>query len=87
MTRPFLINGRHRHWENKSYTVLPGVDEFELGARESKGTTWRLESKAHLRDIRVRIQKFPDWVDNEIYAYNSKHSLRSNAKGYGGKTH
>jgi hypothetical protein len=32
------------------------------------------------------IQKFPDWVDNEIYVYN-KHSLRSNKKGYGGKTH
>jgi hypothetical protein len=33
------------------------------------------------------IQKFPDWVDDEIYAYNNKHSLRSNTKGYGGKTH
>jgi len=33
------------------------------------------------------IQKFPDWVDNEIYAYNNEHSLRGNTKGYGGKTH
>jgi hypothetical protein len=33
------------------------------------------------------IQKSQDWVDNEIYAYNNKHSLRSNVKGYGGKTH
>jgi hypothetical protein len=33
------------------------------------------------------IQKFPDWVDNEIYAYNNKHSLRNNPKDYGGKTH
>jgi hypothetical protein len=33
------------------------------------------------------IQKFPDWVDNEIYAYNNKHSLRSNIKGYGGNIH
>jgi hypothetical protein len=33
------------------------------------------------------VQKFPDWVDNEIYGYNNKHSLRSNTKGYGGKTH
>jgi hypothetical protein len=33
------------------------------------------------------IQKFPNWVDNEIYAYNNKHSLRSNTKAYGGKTH
>jgi hypothetical protein len=24
---------------------------------------------------------------NEIYAYNNKHSSRSNTKGYGGKTH
>jgi hypothetical protein len=31
-------------------------------------------------------QKFPDWVDNEINN-NNKHSLRSNTKGYGGKTH
>jgi hypothetical protein len=28
--------------------------------------------------IRECIQKLPDWVDNEIYAYNNKHSLRSN---------
>jgi hypothetical protein len=33
------------------------------------------------------IQKFPDWVDNEIYAYNNKHPPKSNTKGYGGKTH
>jgi hypothetical protein len=33
------------------------------------------------------IQKFPDWVDNEIYAYNNKHLLGSNTKDYGGKTH
>jgi hypothetical protein len=31
-------------------------------------------------------QKFPDWVDNEMYAYNNKHSLRSNTKGYDDKT-
>jgi hypothetical protein len=24
---------------------------------------------------------------NETYAYNNKHSFRSNIKGYGGKTH
>jgi hypothetical protein len=36
---------------------------------------------------RVCIQKFLDWVDKEIYAYNNKQSLRSNTKGYGGKTH
>jgi hypothetical protein len=37
--------------------------------------------------MRGCVQKFQDWVDNEIYAYNIKHSLRSSTKGYGGKTH
>jgi hypothetical protein len=37
-------------------------------------------------DIGGCIQKFPDWVDNELND-NNKHSLRSNTKGYGGKTH
>jgi hypothetical protein len=36
--------------------------------------------------IRGCNQKFPDRVDNKIYAYNNKHSSRSNTKGYGGKT-
>jgi len=38
-----------------------------------------------ITDIRGCIQKFPDWVDNEIN--KDKHSLRSNTKGYGDKTH
>jgi hypothetical protein len=37
--------------------------------------------------IRGCIRKFSDWVDNEIYAYNNKHSLRSNTEGYGSRTH
>jgi hypothetical protein len=37
--------------------------------------------------IRGCIQKFPDLVDNEICAYLCYHSLGSNIKGYGGKTH
>jgi hypothetical protein len=37
--------------------------------------------------VRGYVQKFPDWVYNEIYAYNNKYSLRSNAKGYDGKIH
>jgi hypothetical protein len=32
------------------------------------------------------IQKFPDRVDKQIYAYNNKHSLRSNTRGYSGNT-
>jgi hypothetical protein len=39
------------------------------------------------RDPEPHNQKFPDWVDNEIYAYNNKHSLRSDTKSYGDKTH
>jgi len=35
--------------------------------------------------LRWCVQKFPHWADNEIN--NNKHSLRSNTKGYGGKTH
>jgi hypothetical protein len=42
----------------------------------------------HIYYIRECIQKFPDWVDNEINnKNNNKLSLRSNTKGYGGKTH
>jgi hypothetical protein len=33
------------------------------------------------------IQKFLDWVDNKINNDDNKHPLRSNTKGYGGKTH
>jgi len=33
------------------------------------------------------IEKFSDSLDNEINNNNNKHSLRSNTKGYGGKTH
>jgi hypothetical protein len=31
------------------------------------------------------IQKFPDWVDNDINNNNNKHSLGSNTEGYEGK--
>jgi hypothetical protein len=38
--------------------------------------------------IRGCIQKFPNWVDNEINLNNNnKNSLKSNTKGYSGKTH
>jgi hypothetical protein len=37
--------------------------------------------------IQWYIQKFPDWIDKEMYAYLWYYSLRSNTKGYGGKTH
>jgi hypothetical protein len=51
----------------------------------------RCPQKRKAQGIRIVVrrcnQKFPDWVDNEIYAYNNKHSLRSNTKSYCGKTH
>jgi hypothetical protein len=39
---------------------------------------------AYVNIVRGCIQKFPDWVDNEINSNNNEHSLRSNTKGYGG---
>jgi hypothetical protein len=49
------------------------------------------EKEIFMKQLRGCIQKFPDWVDNEINNNNNnnnnKHSLRSNTKGYGGKTH
>jgi hypothetical protein len=40
-----------------------------------------------VQEILGCIHKFPDWVNNEIYAYLCYYSLRSNTKGYGDKTH
>jgi hypothetical protein len=44
-----------------------------------------------INQIRGYTQKFPNWVNNEINNNNNnnnnKHSLRSNTRGYGGKTH
>jgi len=50
--------------------------------------TQNAHARAHTHTyMRGCIQKFPDSVDNETYAYNNKHSLRSNTKDYGGRTH
>jgi len=45
----------------------------------------RMHSIFYLKMKRGCIQTFPDWVDKVIYAYNNKHSFRSNTKGYGRK--
>jgi hypothetical protein len=42
--------------------------------------------KFKILSTRERIQKFPDWVDNEINN-NNKHSFRNNTKGYGSEIH
>jgi hypothetical protein len=55
-------------------------------ARQPGGDSFLLSFQVNY-DVRGCIRKFPDWVDNEIYAYNNKHSLRNNIKGYGDKTH
>jgi hypothetical protein len=46
---------------------------------------WRKVGEEY--NVRGCIQKLQDWVDNEIDAYNNKHSFRSNTKCCGGKTH
>jgi hypothetical protein len=58
------------NWESKERASYNGIKE-------------RLTSKQYEGGC---IQKFPEWIDNEINN-NNKHSLRSNTKGYGGKTH
>jgi hypothetical protein len=47
------------------------------------------ERNQNKKQTKIKKQKFPDRVDKEIHNNNNnnKHSLRSNTKGYGGKTH
>jgi hypothetical protein len=49
----------------------------------------QLDDRVYVQNSEIRgcIQKFPDCVDKDIYAYNNKYSLRINIKGYGGKIH
>jgi hypothetical protein len=55
---------------------------------EPKWLNTKGAEREYLRKFtRGYIQKFPDWVDKEINSNENKHSLRSNTKGYGGKTH
>jgi len=77
-------NENKKHWKTR----------WRRGKGRTKLYTRRVKI---LHDIRVRsyakfyrylgiggcIQKFPDWVDKEI---NNNNILRSNTKGYGGKT-
>jgi hypothetical protein len=71
-------------------------DDGDRNGSRNVGFLWASDSSRRFDEVQLLwklqviwgcIQKFPDWVDNEIYAYNNKHSLRSNTKGYGGKTH
>jgi hypothetical protein len=78
----------------KTHITFP---EFEKGSKAVTHThsdrdvklTIHLHPLPRLRmrgAIREWIQKFPDWVDNEVNN-NNKHWFRSNKKGYGGKIH
>jgi hypothetical protein len=51
----------------------------------NSGTGWLLYIQ--WKNVQGCIQKLSDWVDNEIYAYKNKHSLRKDTRGYGSKTH
>jgi hypothetical protein len=61
------------------------ITHFRSNARNSNSTDHTKPCIPIKKDIRRCIQKFPDWVDNEI-KNNNKHWFRSNIKGYGGKT-
>jgi hypothetical protein len=58
--------------------VLYGCETWPLTLR--KKHRLRVSKNRVLRKIRRGIQKIPDRIDNEIYAYNNKHSLRSNTR-------
>jgi hypothetical protein len=79
-----LLNEAPRYedvWGNR------GIDPRTLNLGPRWGMRGQLHAPGHQNGhIPGCNQKFPDWVDNEIHAYNNKHSLRSNTKGYGGKT-
>jgi hypothetical protein len=75
---PWFDHSNNIWWRTQIMKVL--VMQFRLLSAE-------IISVSVSVNIRGCIQKFPDWVDNEIYAYNYKHLLRSNTKGYGGKSH
>jgi hypothetical protein len=62
----------------KEYKILVGKPEEKKPFRRPRARP--LEMSTNLLLLRGCIQKLPDWVDNEIYAYNNKHLLGSNTK-------
>jgi len=64
-----------------------GIRPLHRTASQTQRATYYILTAVKTLNVRGYIQKFPDWVDNEIYAYLRNYSLRSNTKGYGGKTH
>jgi hypothetical protein len=64
--------------------IIPAPDDMNM---QEQWNDYFGRGKPAVVPLRGCIQKFPDWVDNEINNNNNKHSLRSNIKGYGDKTH
>jgi len=65
---------------------LPGIEHRSSSPKPSLCIDWTYLTILY-SIIRGCIQMFPDWVDNEMYAYLRYYTLRSNTKGHGGKTH
>jgi hypothetical protein len=63
--------------------ILP---HYHTASQPRRLITWTYSFCLRHSAIWGCIQKFPDWVYNEIYAYLWYYSLRSNTKGYGDKT-
>jgi hypothetical protein len=54
------------------------ISSYEVTEIFIRRLVWT-EDSHRTSEVRGYIQKFPDWVDNEIN--NNKHSLRNNTKG------
>jgi hypothetical protein len=83
LSDPWILNVSRQN-KHKAHHLAA---EHGINNSPRQHTCYRVHERvgsSHMH-IRGRIQKFPDWVNNEIN--NDKHSLRSNTKGYGGKTH
>jgi hypothetical protein len=79
----YLVNPR----DNFTFTLVPKLCAHQMWGCGGHVTEGGLGRWIQTWSIRWCIQKSPDWVDNEIWAYFWYYSLRSNTNGYDGKTH
>jgi hypothetical protein len=77
---------RWLRWDTNRSNVMKLQCDVQVIMNREFGNM-RVEAVVADFNIRRCIQKFPDWVDNEINNNNNnnKHSLRSNTKGYASK--
>jgi hypothetical protein len=76
-----VITDFNEMWHLKSILKVFDQGKFWSEFCSKANGLWGVLNKClHIRGC---IQKFPDWVDNEMN--DNKHLLRSNTKGYGGK--